>query len=170
MHPKVKIAGKSPGWAILPGMCPDGSGTPRKLGKGEAGERDRKLGPSPQGLGANVVGQRRTAYLSSMRSPASSQASSSHRISVPAPSESWGGHMCLTSTPWQGYNWLISWGPSWYLATGQQMHCAALPVQNVLHKICFKNNYMSKLSWRLATDFLNLVARSQKMIKPQALF
>lgn len=78
--------------------------------------------------------------------------------------------MCLRSTPWQGYNFANQLGSSWYLATSQQMRCAALPVQTILHKLCFKNNYMSKLSWRPATDFSNLVAASQKMIKPQALF
>lgn len=51
------------------------------------------------------------------------------------------------------------------------MHSSALPVQNVLHKICFKNNYMSKLSWLIEADFLKSGSKiSKKMIKPQALF
>lgn len=147
---------------LLPEKGCDGSRAPRKWGRG--------LGPIPQGLEANQASHRGTAYLSSMRPGVQPgffipQDFSPHLLWVMRKAT------CASDPlPGKVTILLISWGPSWYLATCQQMHRAALPVQNILHKICFKNNYMSILSWRLATDFLNLVARSQKMVKPQALF
>lgn len=150
----IKVAGKSLGQAMLPpGKICDSSCASRKWGGGGAGE---KAGPHlPETTGCMLLAGAElliSAVWGASLQPDffSPQEFSPHLLWVMRTAT------CASDpVPGSGTTLLIRRGPSWCLTTSQQMHSSALPVQNILHKICFKN-YMCKFFRLLNNRFLKI--------------